>query len=202
MKFAPILVLSLASYCFASDSAFDSQSECEQVCVGDRDIGCSEKSVEGESKFVCTCQAQYFADDTCKRECGALYWSWFTYGTCTDSVNDGFCAQTCAWRIRLWATVFIIILFASAVAILVCILPMCISSCKACLMIKKEEKKKKRAEKYGGQENYAASYVEGGTVPRNQIAPIAKPPIQYYYNPYAYNPYATQGRESYYGRLQ
>lgn len=195
------LLCYLAVIALIEANVFDSQSDCDVDCIGDRDEGCVSKSIDGDSKFVCSCQASYFGDDdSCERECGALYWSWFTFGTCTKDVNGGVCAKTCGWRIRLWATIFVIVVFAAAVVILVFILPMCISSCKACLMIRKDEKRKKRAQYAAENYNYASSYVDEGARGTIMPATIGKyPAIQqqqqgYYYNPYAIYSTNTYGR--------
>lgn len=170
-----------------ASAVFINQNDCTAACIGDRDVDCVNRSA---GEFVCRCQAGYFSDvDVCNAECDQLYWSIFTYGTCTGNIasfaNAGVCVRTCGWRVRTWATAFVIVVFTAAVAILLFIIPICITSCKACLSIRRDEKRRKKMGQFPmNGDIYSTTYDE---VRGREIIPAAKPHPMIY--PYSYWPY-------------
>ncbi|KRZ51655.1 Molybdopterin synthase catalytic subunit 2 [Trichinella nativa] len=102
-----------------SATAFDTEEACRDKCFGERDNGCLR--IQPLGQWICRCQSGYYSRRlSCERECeNNMYWSLFTTGECVeaDTSFTGSCQLTCAFRLRIWTTVFIIILFASAVSL-------------------------------------------------------------------------------------
>lgn len=99
------------------EGVFSADSECRVACVGLRDVGCQTPKA---GTTTCQCQPGYYNNkDHCENECEyQQFWSLFTYGKCVDyttpaGMGAGSCNKMCAFRVRVWATVFTIILFAS-----------------------------------------------------------------------------------------
>ncbi|XP_003368618.1 conserved hypothetical protein [Trichinella spiralis] len=102
-----------------SATAFDTEEACRDKCFGERDNGCLR--IQPLGQWICRCQSGYYSRRlSCERECeNNMYWSLFTTGECVeaDTSFTGSCQLTCAFRLRIWTTVFIIILFASVGAV-------------------------------------------------------------------------------------
>ncbi|PAV87641.1 hypothetical protein WR25_15404 [Diploscapter pachys] len=82
--------------------------------------------------------------ERCNNECDELYWSYFTYGKCNKDIYSRIaagqrpaCNSRCAWRLRWWTIIGLLIIFASAVLSLIFTLPICIATCSSCLHAKK-----------------------------------------------------------------
>lgn len=102
------------------DGVYEKGAACIEACVGLRDLGCPDVLANGRA--VCHCQAGYYNNkEHCENECEyQQFWSLFTYGKCVEYTTPagysqpvGLCNKMCAFRVRVWATVFIIILFTS-----------------------------------------------------------------------------------------
>uniref|UniRef100_A0A915KX62 Uncharacterized protein n=1 Tax=Romanomermis culicivorax TaxID=13658 RepID=A0A915KX62_ROMCU len=120
---------------------------CKNDCRGIHDIGCQRLR---EDQEACRCQSGYYSiPKQCKVECeDNQFWSLFTYGSCVDvpaskdlDKNVGLCNKMCVFRVRLWTTIFTIILFASAILLLFLMLPGCITSCYTCIFLRKQKKR-------------------------------------------------------------
>ncbi|KRX25693.1 hypothetical protein T07_13228 [Trichinella nelsoni] len=165
-----------------SATAFDTEEACRDKCFGERDNGCLR--IQPLGQWICRCQSGYYSRRlSCERECeNNMYWSLFTTGECVeaDTSFTGSCQLTCAFRLRIWTTVFIIILFASAVVLLIFIIPICASSFRACLMVKKQKKM--------AEEDVAAEMASREMAQSKAIAQAA------WSYPYAYWPYYSNMR--------
>ncbi|KRZ51652.1 hypothetical protein T02_13022 [Trichinella nativa] len=223
-----------------SATAFDTEEACRDKCFGERDNGCLR--IQPLGQWICRCQSGYYSRRlSCERECeNNMYWSLFTTGECVeaDTSFTGSCQLTCAFRLRIWTTVFIIILFASAVSLttlycvtmgavsdqlfnwefvmvlielcncdliwqkfspespsvtgkvflysmntvvlLIFIIPICASSFRACLMVKKQKKM--------AEEDVAAEMASREMAQSKAIAQAA------WSYPYAYWPYYSNMR--------
>jgi len=108
-------------------------------------------------------------NSTCEVVCEAINWSIFHQGWCSDQLpaDMGPCRFTCIIRLRLWATIFILVVMCGAVAILCFALPIFVATCSACWTAKKVAKRAKQQN--GGME------------------------VKSYQGPQAYNPYAYYG---------
>uniref|UniRef100_A0A1I7Y891 Uncharacterized protein n=1 Tax=Steinernema glaseri TaxID=37863 RepID=A0A1I7Y891_9BILA len=133
---------------------------------------------------ICTCAPGYFSsanDESktrCEDECEEVYKTWFTYGECAKGIFDKVakneqpaCNLRCGMRIRTWASIAGLVVIAGAVATLVFILPLCITTCCSCLQAKKANKNAKRV------------YNETQQPNKDQQMQTMS------YNPYAYWPY-------------
>ncbi|PAV58804.1 hypothetical protein WR25_11890 [Diploscapter pachys] len=152
--------------------------------VSAQDDKCGLNEIRSGSE--CVCQSGYFkaGDDhqkeRCNNECDELYWSYFTYGKCNKDIYSRIaagqrpaCNARCAWRLRWWTIIGLLIIFASAVLSLIFTLPICIATCSSCLHAKKANKHAKRV--------VMESQVNN-TSKDQQVASMG-------YNPYAYWPY-------------
>lgn len=217
--FVVALLLLIGTVTISAVKQSYNETYCTEICTGSRDRGCYENvEAESEGSFVCLCESGYFTESEqkslCELECSERFTTLFTYGTCTDSVSDdGLCSHLCGWRLHIWTTVGLLIIFAAAVLILITLLPMCCATCKACFLIKKDRKRTKietlrRTEalstisKPQGQmmgnvgpqlqdENYDIVYAAPSTVGRDSqysqqpLYPLMPYPISVYRNPYA-----------------
>lgn len=158
------MLVSLGS---AATKSFRSATACESACRGERDVGCTQSSAAVDAFFHCRCLPGYFTageEDACEAECEEKHWSWFTYGTCFESdAATGSCRHLCGWRVRIWTTVFLCLLFLSALVALFSILPMLISSCLACTTVRKDQKQRKKTTmiKTAARENARHSQIVG-----------------------------------------
>ncbi|CDW58255.1 chromatin remodeling complex ATPase chain Iswi [Trichuris trichiura] len=184
----PLTLIALAMFlqrggAEVSPSLFDSEDACRARCFGEHDNGCLRNPDGGQ--WVCRCQTGYYSRrDACKHECeDNAYWSLFTTGDCVaaEAAVPGACELTCAFRFRIWTTVFVIILFTSAVVLLIFIIPICASSFRACLMVKKQKKM--------AEEDVAAEMASREIAQSKAMAAQAA-----WSYPYAYWPYYTNMR--------
>ncbi len=198
------MLISVLLLCIVFQSAagvdYDSRDECNVACsTTGREYGeCAYQS--STSKYRCSvrCQPGYFTEaqkeSSCEDECDEMYWSLFTYGSCADLDTDktpGTCTRVCGWRVRVWTTVFIFVLFAAAVVILIFIVPICATSCRACVVGNKERTARKKGPAHAGADY--ASYEDGRpgsgqAMTATKGAGGAGPPAVYQ-NPYMYWPY-------------
>jgi len=131
------------------EGVFSKQPDCESACVGLRDAGCPPKGIVSTGNAFCQCQPGYYNNkDHCENECEyQQFWSLFTYGKCAEYATPpgaapvGMCNKVCAFRVRVWATVFIIILFTSAVTLLILMIPGFVTSCYTCCFLKKQHRR-------------------------------------------------------------
>jgi len=110
----------------------------------------------------------------------------FTYGSCneyTSQVLTNACNKQCVFRFRVWATVFIIIVFVAAVIIILATLPNCIINCIACLRVRKQQRALEDmhvAGELGGGKAGGAGGAAGAAGSMHQMAAAMNPWAQQY----------------------
>jgi len=153
------------------DGVFPSANDCAAKCSGLRDLGCKTSTTDSNNRAYCQCIAGYFNnEDQCTNECDNVqYWSLFTYGDCASITTTsafknviGSCNFMCVFKVRVWATVFIIILFVSAVTLLILMLPGFVTSCYTCCFLQKAKRR--------NEEDVAIASIQDphGTVSKGQ----------------------------------
>jgi len=172
---------------------FDTKAECDKNCVGEHDSNCSPIK-GGGPQHACRCATTFYSvQQTCEDECESQqYWSLFTYGSCneyTSTVLPGACNKQCVFRVRVWATVFIIIVFVAAVIIILATLPMCIINCISCLRVRKHGRAIEDMHLAGdigpsGQKGAGAGGAAGAAGAAHQMAASMSPWQQYPYAGY------------------
>jgi len=129
----------------SNNTVYDTKQDCEKECIGDHDLNCALPPHGDGNQHVCRCASGFYSRiDYCQIECEEeQFWSLFTYGGCSEIVSTvlpGSCNKQCVFRVRVWATVFIIIVFVAAVIVILALLPNLCVSCIACFRMRRQER--------------------------------------------------------------